>query len=266
MTYSADLSDFERVLLEERDVDSCLELSSSAGWNQTDQDWRFHLDIGEGVGLRAPSGALIATGVILPAAAGVGWIAMVLVSEPYRRRGLGRKVMETVMSKGDFPCLALDATEFGVSLYERLGFRPMERIVRYRLHRSGDPVQPARREGSTPADEVPFLGIARALAARSDVRLIQHNGADCLLRPGRYALHIGPLAADSENAAAGLVQSVLDVTEGDVLVDVPSRLGTFSRRLERTGFSAGRTFVRMARGGSFLVDPGLFAITGPEYG
>lgn len=264
MNFSDTSSEFKLARLNARDVEQCLALSSSAGWNQTHLDWQFHLRYGEGIGFKTDRGVLIATGVILPAHEEAAWIAMVLVGEDYRRRRLGRKVMEILISESGLPCLALDATDQGLPLYEGLGFRALERIVRYRLSRKGDSNRPYRSGRKT--SDNPFHGISRALANRADVSVLRHDSAWSLIRPGLTARHIGPLTAGSEADAAALVRAVLDDTEGDVVIDIPVRLGTFTRRIERLGFSPGRVFVRMARRGSLLVDPGIFAIAGPEYG
>jgi GNAT superfamily N-acetyltransferase len=264
VNFSDTSSEFTLARLNVRDVEQCLALSSAAGWNQTHLDWQFHLRYGEGIGFKTDRGVLVATGVILPAHEEAAWIAMVLVGEDYRRRGLGRKVMEILISESSVPCLALDATDLGLSLYEGLGFRALERIIRHRLTREGDPNRPY--SSGRKAANNPFNGISRALADRADVSVLREGTAWGSVRPGRTARHIGPVTAGSEADAAALVRAVLDDTEGDVLIDIPVRLGTFSRRVERLGFSPRRVFVRMARRGSLLVDPGIFAIAGPEYG
>lgn len=252
--------------LREQDLEQCLMLSTETGWNQTISDWEFHLHVGKGIGLRLDSGDLVATGVVLPTGRDVGWVAMILVSEPHRRRGYGRRVMEHLIDQAEFGCLALDATELGKGLYESLGFQSLENITRYRARRGDVPAPKNDIKRTAGGRRLPFQGIARALADRSDVSVVWEGTACALVRPGRLANHVGPLAAGSEVDAAALIASILDRTDGDLIIDAPDRNGTFTRRLERIGLTAERAFVRMARGGSFYVDPGYFAIAGPEYG
>ena len=261
---NSDVGDLSLVALATEDVRSCLELSEGAGWNQTGEDWLFQLCVGTGTGLKTGGGELIATGVVLRADEDIGWIAMVLVSRAWRRKGLGRHVMERIIANSPYRHLALDATEIGRSLYESLGFRPMEEIVRYRLSRNVGrtryPVTSIVRVGT------PFRGVAERLAGRSDVTGLQTGSACALVRPGLTAIHVGPLVGGSEADAESLMRALLSESEGDLLLDVPARAGTFCRRLERLGFQAERAFTRMSRGRAYLALPGTFATAGPEYG
>lgn len=258
------IGDLSLVTLTLEDVMHCARLSDDAGWNQTVEDWRFHLRTGTGIGLKTIDGRITATGLILPAGEDIGWIAMVLVDRAWRQRGLGRWIMETLVTDSSFPDLALDATELGRGLYDSLGFRPLEEIARYRLNRGKD--GPVHMERRVAQGRVPFSGIAGMLADRSDVSTIEFGSACGLARPGRVALHVGPLVSRSETDAEALLTSVLGQTTGNVFVDVPIRAGTFCRRLERLGFEASRAFIRMSRGRAFHAEPGTFAIAGPEYG
>ncbi|HUF10641.1 MAG TPA: GNAT family N-acetyltransferase [Rhodothermales bacterium] len=256
--------DLSTVVLESDDVTHCVELSKGAGWNQTAEDWHFHLRVGMGMGLKTGQGELIATGVMLPVEEDLGWLAMVLVAPAWRRKGLARRVVEGIIANSPFHRLALDATEVGRGLYDSLGFRPVEEIVRYRLSRnvgrSRCPVTSFVREGTS------FRGVAELLAGRSDVTELQAGSASALVRPGLAAIHVGPLVGGSEADAESLVRALLSDSEGDLLLDVPARAGTFCRRLERLGFQAERAFTRMSRGRAYLASPGAFATAGPEYG
>jgi ribosomal protein S18 acetylase RimI-like enzyme len=253
--------------LDDTNLSACLGLSTAAGWNQTEADWLLQIDLGSGVGLRTSDGRLVATGATLPASEDTGWIAMVLVDEAWRRRGLGRAVMQILIERAEVPHLALDATEQGRGLYESLGFKKLEVITRYRLQRGGGEVSYAAATPPVPrpGDRI-FKGITETLSRRPDVALLTSRNALGLVRPGRECLHIGPVLADQEVSAFDLVASALTRSEGDVLIDVPRRLGTFSRRLEHLGFISDRAFERMSRGGALFVDPGTFATAGPEYG
>jgi len=252
----------EVVRLRPTDAARCLALSTEAGWNQTTDDWQFHARIGKAIGLETPEGDLIATGVTLPAAPDVGWIAMILVATPWRGRGVGRRVMQTLLNDPSYSGFALDATELGLPLYQRLGFREMETIQRFRFD-GGVSRQPHGLP--EPKVRTPFEYVAAQLAMREDVRIVRSGTAFGLVRPGREKVHIGPIRSNSEADAYDLVKSVLESTAEGVLVDVPVRAGTFCRRLETLGFEPTRAFVRMSLGCSFLVSSGLFAIAGPEF-
>ncbi len=63
-----------------------------------------------------------------------GWVSMVLVHEPYRRRGLATRLVERAMAAltgaGLLP--VLDATPAGAEVYGRMGFRPVGNLLRWR--------------------------------------------------------------------------------------------------------------------------------------
>ena len=69
-----------------------LMLSTEAGWNQSEADWRFFLTQAVTVGVRA-DGRLIATAALLRHDAAEAWISMVLVTANWRRQGLATRLV-----------------------------------------------------------------------------------------------------------------------------------------------------------------------------
>ena len=250
------------VRLHSTEAEQCLVLSSEAGWNQTRDDWEFLIRVGNAICLRDSDGGLVATGVTLPAAAGVGWIAMILVTVPWRGLGVGRRIMKTLLADTSYRCFALDATDLGFPLYDRLGFRQTERIQRFQVGGSGV-IKPADLPRTTAS--MPFGDVAAQLARRSDVHVVRNESAFGIIRPGQARVHIGPVQASSESDAYELVARVVKAIGGGAIIDVPARAGTFSKRLETLGFEPTRTFIRMSLGCSHFASPGTFAIAGPEF-
>jgi hypothetical protein len=172
--------------------------------------------------------------------------------------------MACLVNEAPFENLALDATDLGLDLYRELGFEPLETIVRLHLERDDDaPNVPPGSPGARVALSDPM---AARLARRNDVAALQSGSAVGLVRPGRTALHVGPVVSGSEADAAGLVVRALRDSTGPAIIDVPTRAGTFARRLKKLGFHETRSFRRMSRGRAFFVSPGTFAIAGPEFG
>ena len=104
------------IRLRDRDIPGCVELVAEANWNQTADDWRTMLALGEGFGLVAPGGKLVATSLALPyASGGFGWISMVLVTGAWRRKGLATRLMASAMEalSRDGLVAILDATPAG---------------------------------------------------------------------------------------------------------------------------------------------------------
>ena len=110
------------------DVAAGLALSAEAGWNQTADDWSMMIRLGQAFAIAAPDSRLVATALALPYPPDFGWISMVLVHGPCRRRGLGRLLLARAVSELESRGLVpfLDATPAGRPVYERMGFRPLE--------------------------------------------------------------------------------------------------------------------------------------------
>ena len=70
---------------------------------------------------------VVATALALPYAPALGWVSMVLVHGPYRRRGLATRLVEraTAALTGAGLLPVLDATPAGAEVYARMGFRPV---------------------------------------------------------------------------------------------------------------------------------------------
>lgn len=63
-----------------------LALSTEAGWNQVEDDWRFMLGAGRAFGFAEPAGTLVASGVTVEFPH-YAWISMILVTPRWRRQG-----------------------------------------------------------------------------------------------------------------------------------------------------------------------------------
>lgn len=262
------------------DISAGMELVRTAGWNQTEADWRFMLAAGQGFGIEEAGGRLVASSVVLPYPPDIGWIGMVLVAPEARRRGLATRLMHnaiaTIRAASRVPML--DATPAGREVYSVLGFHDLEEIGRWRGMGSG--VGPSA------------LAMSDALAARGhqvDARafdadrsrlltdLRSRPGAIALALPdgrgwlwsraGRTATQVGPLVAPEPADAIALCAAALDQIEGPVIIDVPDREAGLTCFLADHGFSLERKLTRMALDGSpATLGPTTRAIAGPELG
>ena len=109
---------------------AALRLSREPGWNQVAADWRLMLKVGDSFGLATNENRLVASGLTVPFHSQFGWISMILVTAPFRRRGLATYLMSrcigALRARGLVP--ALDATPEGRAVYRLLGFRDVYRI------------------------------------------------------------------------------------------------------------------------------------------
>ena len=274
--------------LRDADLSGAVALSTEAGWNQTEDDWRLMLDFGRGIGVEAPDGRLVATALTLPFGGRFAWIAMVLVTADWRRRGLATDLLRRCMAQVEDAGLiaGLDATEAGREVYRPLGFNDIYGLSRWRAERptAGMPADAGIRP-MTAADLDAVAALDRAAFGADRRHLLQaflaraggrafvapRDGGIAgyvLTRDGRVADYLGPLVADGETVAASLLRQGLTGAPRPVLVDLADHHDALRKLLEVAGFSRERGYTRMLLGRAEpLDDPArIFAIAGPEFG
>jgi GNAT superfamily N-acetyltransferase len=259
------------------DAQAGLELSTEAGWNQNEADWRFFLSKGAVFGLR-DGARLVATAALLPYSAGNAWISMVLVTADFRRRGIATKLVDACLRVAKRRGLTtwLDATPAGATVYGPLGFMPNLQLRRLRLQKPEGTAIPrslstgnldalAARDGSA-------MGFDRStllseFSARPGSRVVSDDRAMALVRDGRTARHIGPLLADRADQALALVNAIVSSETGPWLIDAVHSQEEFLNGLVQSGWNIERPFQRMRFGRPTAPPAQLpFAVAGPEFG
>lgn len=271
-----------------RDISAGLSLCRASGWNQTQRDWeRFLAAAPRGALVAEEDGRVIGTVTTMPYGP-FTWISMVLVDPAARGRGVGTLLLERGLALVPEDVTArLDATELGEPLYRTLGFvgeyalarwfldRPRsayERAPGVRPFESGDwfaidamdrGAFGASRHGLLERLAAEAPGYAWVLERRSDLRGYLFG------RHGHNREQLGPLIADSSEAARALVETCLaQHVDRRFFIDVPDDQHAWKHVLSDLGFLVERSFLRMRRGGSSAPgEPSLvYAITGPEFG
>jgi GNAT superfamily N-acetyltransferase len=270
----------EPIGIVELDVDDAqagLVLSTEAGWNQNEADWRFFLSQGVVFGMR-DSARLVATAALLPYSAGNAWISMVLVTKDSRRRGLATKLVDACLNAAARRGLTawLDATPDGATVYGPLGFKPTLQLRRLRLTKpqvagASRPLSAGHLDALA-ARDAGAMGFDRStllseFAARPGSRIVSDDRAMALVRDGRTARHIGPLLADRADQARALVDAIVRSETGPWLIDAVHSQEEFLGGLVASGWNIERPFQRM-RFGQAAIFPAQppFAVAGPEFG
>jgi len=273
----------------ENDLPAAMELKSLAGWNQTETDWRRCLTL-------YPAGCVVAVfkdrvvGTVVAADYGPQflWISMMLVHPEFRRRGIGRRLMEQALANArSWPVIGLDATPFGKPLYAKLGFEEgytIQRMVNPQIPALENSLGEVRaaREPEWPAlyelDRVVFGADRAALlsclvkelpdaafALHRDSRL---TGA-CVGRKGSNFTQIGPVIAESLADARSLVIAAMKRLAGQpAVIDVPDQQSAFGQWLDSVGFASQRPLWRMFHGQPRITSDvsRQYAIAGPDLG
>ena len=267
------------------DADGGHRLSAQAGWNQTVHDWRLMIESGQGIGFVDTNDVLIATAVLVPYRSDIDWVSMILVDEEWRGRGLGLRLTQLIVELSLCPVLGLDATELGIGIYRKLGFRVAEQITRFRREAGVADIAGA---DSTQVKAPPESSFRSSLSAfvnegepvRTDLLCDLDTGGDgrfCLvrgdktaavvvLREGRRAVQVGPLFATDASSATTLLRWIAARRAEPLIIDAFDSNSAFVQQLSELGFSPTRSFTRMFRGGLPPRNTQEYAVAGPEFG
>jgi GNAT superfamily N-acetyltransferase len=287
--------DFPLRPLTEADVPRAAALSAAVGWNQTAADWAVFLGQGEAQGLDdGVAETLAGSAAVLPFGEELAWISMVVVRPDRRRQGLATALMRWAMERlSTARCAALDATPAGREVYRRLGFSEFWGFARWALPAALPVPEEAPRlrpleEADWPAllaldargfgaDRAALLRhLARRLPAAALLAEAPGTGRPlgfALARDGLRAPQIGPVVAETPEAAAALVAAALaalppaPADAPRAVLDLADHAVALAAHLSRHGASLQRPFTRMARGAPPPGDATLLsAMAGPEFG
>ena len=197
------------------DAQAGLVLSTEAGWNQNEADWRYFLSKGIVFGMR-DGARLVATAALLPYSAGNAWISMVLVTADFRRRGIATMLVDACLEVATRRGLTtwLDATPAGASVYGPLGFTPTLQLRRLRLRkRQREPrrhgrYRPATSRRWSRAMPTPWDSIAvhccRNSARAPGSRIVSGAQAMALIRGWTHRAAYRSAAGRSRRSSAGV--------------------------------------------------------------
>ncbi len=243
-------------LLSEACLPDLLRLTASAGWNQTEADWRRLLELEPGgcFGIEA-DGRVAASATVITYGRELAWIGMVLTLPECRGRGFATQLLERCLDYCEqcgIRTVRLDATEMGRPVYARLGF-----IDEYEVQRRSGVLPPA--EPRPPAFDFALDRLAFGADRR---RLLESTGWS---RPGRVAAYIGPVTARTAAEARDIVLHC--GVSGPAFWDVPAANPAALELAGSLGFQPVRRLIRMRRGPAVAERPELvFALAGFEYG
>ncbi len=283
---------FERTeirTMTEADIAYALRLSTIAGWNQSEQDWRRFLELQQGgcfVAVR--DGVVVGTVTTLPYDKRLGWIGMLLVDPKARKYGIGTRLFEMGMEflrSVNTETQKLDATPMGQVMYGRLGFQAEYQVERWEAASasSDDASELSMMEESDLAricerDREVFGADRSALLKRlwkenpRCTAVVYHGGVVCgymLGRYGRRAHHLGPwIADDTATAWLLLMEFTARFRGAPVYVDICLENPAAREMVVRAGFCCQRSLTRMYHGPNRY--PGqlakVYGIAGPELG
>ena len=248
------------------DLPAGLKLSQAAQWSHRLEDWQFHYRLGRGWVASDDANPMLGTATWWSYGEHHGSIGLVLVDPSQQGKGIGRKLMDTIIDDAGSRSLQLVATQAGLKLYQQCGFREVGKIEQ-RQGVTSSPVEPPSSNAgireTTPADLETLRDLDAAAFGAPRQDLIQHlltvgsgfiatlggrpTGFVIKRQAGRGTL-IGPVVADTESLAIALVAKALNSSTGFVRIDIPSRAEQLAHWLDSVGLVKVDTVTAMRRG------------------
>jgi len=218
-----------------------LRLSRQAGWPHRTEDWALTLSASKGV-VALEEGRVVGT-ALCSTFGDVAMLNMIIVDEAMRGRGLGRLLMQAVMTRAAEREMRLVATADGLPLYEKLGFVATGQIFQHQGIAIPASSHVWVRTGNI--DDIPHIAAldlaASSLPRERLLRTILRHGEVLLAEDGFALLRdfgrgrvLGPVVADNVATATALMSAAathcagtflrVDL-RGDTLRDVAVSLG-----------------------------------------
>lgn len=246
----------------------CLALAVDREWQPDGHKWQLLFDHGEVWGVRDDDGSLVGTATATRFGDIVA-IGNVLVARRMEGGGIGRRLMEHILTRHSGAVVILNATLYGRPLYEKLGFRAVGSTHTHRgffVPDAGGPglttldaAEPSTRP-ATPADLPAIARLdAEAYGANREplVRRVATSFAEAVVVSERGGAmtgfgarwsngghsQIGPLLASGEAEAASVIAALAQGLDGELRVDLNDRDTALrewatARGLTETGASA----------------------------
>jgi ribosomal protein S18 acetylase RimI-like enzyme len=231
------------------DIDTFLKLATEEEWICDPLEFDFLFRI-------FPQGSFVARGatgqphgfITSIAYCKSGWIGNLIVRKDERRNGIGAKLMKLcleTLASSSVRTVWLTASSSGAPLYERLGFKEIDRIVRWRrdgaLLVDSDDCQSESCISDLLRIDQAGWGDDRSILCREKVRngrLHAVPGGAMVVQKIEISTLIGPWVADIPESADKLLDSAMKagVQEGSTFLDLPVSNSYGNRLLEKNGF------------------------------
>jgi GNAT superfamily N-acetyltransferase len=246
--------------LQQNDLPALHALSSAVGWPHREQDCALLLSLGGGLAACGPDGAILGTAMQWRWSPGCATVGMVLVAPSQQGRGLGRQLMQALLDIDPTQVVMLNATEAGLGLYERLGFRPVGMVCQHQGVVAAPALESSLRRGQAAdlsglvALDAAAFGASRAplierLMTEGEIRVLERSGSlrgFAVRRPFGRGETIGPLVAETEDNAIALIAALL--RPGFQRIDIPVTAKTLAAWLTQAGLVSVDSVTVMTRG------------------
>jgi len=258
-------------------------LSAELRWPYREEDWRFALELGEGLAAE-DDGRLVGTALWWPYEETFASCGMIIVAPTHQGRGIGRRLMDELLRQADGRTVILNSTIEGRPLYDRLGFVPRGEVSQHQAvlaqaPAAGEtagirPLDPGDLEAVRALDRRAsgmgrgalldaLFAVGRGIVLEREGRIV---GYACVRRWGRGVV-IGPVVAQDPVQARALIATLASAHVGEfVRIDVNRE--DLSQWLDAMGLPRVDRVASMVRGAppQSDADATLYALSNQSFG
>lgn len=239
--------------MRDTDLPTCLEFTQKVKWPHRMLDWQLHFSRGQGSVIEDINGEIVGCILWWDYGKDYATVGLVVVPDHMQGNGLGRKLMDTVISQTGARNLQLVATIAGKRLYQQCGFQEKSFIYQVQGHLSAT-VRPISAEVSLKPldnstlqdvlalDKAAYQCLRGALLkaiAEMGEGVVAYRGTDAvgfaIIRESGRGQTIGPVIANDENIAQALVNELLMKADGFVRFDLTESAQGLKPWLEALG-------------------------------
>ncbi|MBP0616356.1 GNAT family N-acetyltransferase [Jiella mangrovi] len=234
------MPDLQILPFQDGHLPEAVRLSADEGWPHRPEDWALIAEISRPF-VACEGDRIVGTAFCTLFGDDVAMINMIIVDAAMRGRGLGRRLMETVMAEAGKRELRLTATAAGLPLYAKLGFVENGQILQHQGE-IGAVAAPEGVEDAMPDDFEAIVKLDRAATGADRISLFERlralgetvvtRGPEgrvsgfAICRPFGRGFVIGPVAASEPGTARRLIAAHLHRHPGRFLrVDTPAESG-----------------------------------------
>jgi GNAT superfamily N-acetyltransferase len=243
------------------DLDLVTALVAAVGWPHQRIDIAGLIELGRGRLARTGDGRTLGVGLWWPFGDTAARLGLIVVSPDSQGFGIGRRLMERLLTDAAPRLVMLLATLAGRPLYERLGFVEVGAVSKHQGEYSGGRHSDPRIRVATSDDQPAVLcldaaafGVPRSavlehlMAVGRAFVLVENGGAVgyAIERSFGHGSVVGPVVAAAESDAITLFNAA--ARPGFVRVDRLSQATNFGRHLTTCGLTADGEFPVMMRG------------------
>jgi GNAT superfamily N-acetyltransferase len=243
------------------DLDPVMALVAAVGWPHRRADIAALIELGSGRLARTGNGRTLGVGLWWPFGDTVARLGLVVVSPDSQGLGIGRRLMERLLTDAAPRSVMLLATSAGRPLYQRLGFVEIGAVCQHQGEYGGGRHSDPRIRAATSEDRSAVLSLDAAAFGVPRPAVLEHLMAVgrtfALVENGRvtgYAIErafghgsvVGPVVAATEPDAIALFNAA--ARPGFLRVDRLSEATNFGRHLTACGLAPDSELPVMLRG------------------